>query len=174
MSKVYIVSDLHIGHTDIHERWRTEYCSQSDHDEDIVRCWNTVVKKRDVVKVLGDFIIRRESLRYLKELNGTIHWILGNHDPKITADILQEYPNVAYVGGVMAYKGAVLSHAPIHPQELEYRNWAVNIHGHIHDEAKNNLGDQYYNANVDIMGKYPREFHSIMAEVKAKQENTHN
>ena len=164
MSKTYIISDLHIGHTDIHEKWRTEFCSQSDHDETMVQCWNTIVRPRDVVKVLGDFIIGIKNLHYLNELNGTIHWYLGNHDPKITSHIMNEYKNVSYVAGVMSYKGAVLSHCPIHPQELEYRNWNLNIHGHIHHKEKNNLGDKYFNANADIMGYFPREFHSIMKE----------
>ncbi len=164
MAKVYVISDNHIGHTNIHKKWRTEFCSQSDHDEVMVQCWNTVVRPNDIVKVLGDFIIGRDNLHYINDLNGQIHWILGNHDPKITADVLKDYPKISYVGGIMAYKGAVLSHAPIHPQELEYRNWNLNIHGHVHHLDKNNLGDKYYNVNVDIMGYYPKEFHSIMRE----------
>ncbi len=164
MSKTYLISDLHIGHTNIHNKWRTDFCSQSDHDEMMVQYWNTVVRPKDVVKVLGDFIIGIKNLHYLNELHGQIHWILGNHDPKITRHILEEYRNVSYVGGIMAYKGAVLSHAPIHPQELEYRNWCLNIHGHIHHKDKNNLGDAYFNVNADIMGYFPREFHSIMKE----------
>ncbi len=164
MAKTYIISDLHIGHTDIHEKWRKDYCSQSDHDEDLIRAWNTVVKKNDTVKVLGDFIIGIKNLHYLKELNGTIHWTLGNHDPKITRDILNEHKNISYVDGVRPYKGAVLSHVPIHPIELEYRNWCLNIHGHLHEE-KGLPKDKYYNVNVDVMGYFPREFHSIMREV---------
>lgn len=164
MSKTLIISDLHIGHTNIHEKWRTEYCSQSDHDEAMIQCWNTVVNPSDTVKVLGDFIIGIKNLHYLDQLNGSIHWTLGNHDPKITRDILASYTRISYVDGVRAYKGAVLSHVPVHPQELEYRNWNLNIHGHIHSKDLNNLGDKYFNANADIMGYFPREFHSIMRE----------
>ncbi len=163
MSKTYIISDLHIGHTDIHEKWRTEYCSQSDHDEAMVQAWNTVVKRHDVVKVLGDFIIGIKNLHYLKELKGTIHWTLGNHDPKITRDILNSHQNISYVDGVRPYKGTVLSHVPIHPIELECRDWCLNIHGHLHEE-KGLPKDKYFNANADVMGIFPREFHSIMKE----------
>ena len=148
----------------MHEKWRTEFLSQKEHDEYMVECWNSVVNRNDIVKVLGDFIIGRKNLHYLKELNGQIHWTLGNHDPKITAEVLNNFPNISYVDGVRAYKGAVLSHAPIHPQELEYRNWALNIHGHIHSKELNNLGDKYYNVNADIIGYFPKEFHSIMRE----------
>ncbi len=48
----------------------------------------------------------------------------------------------------------VLTHIPIHPNELEYRSWKWNIHGHIHDPKKNNLGPKYYNVNVDVLGNY--------------------
>jgi len=164
MSKTYIISDLHIGHKDIHTKWRTQYCSQSDHDEVMIQSWNTVVKSQDVVKVLGDFIIGLKNLHYLSELKGTIHWTMGNHDPKITRDILNAHPNISYVDGVRPYKGAVLSHVPIHPIELEYRNWSLNIHGHLHEE-KGLPKDKYFNANADVMGIFPREFHSIMREV---------
>ena len=161
-NKTYLIADLHIGHTDIHEKWRTDYVSQSDHDETMVDAWNTVVRPRDIVKVLGDFIIGLKNLHYINDLNGQIHWILGNHDPKITEEILRNFPRISYVGGVMAYKGAVMSHAPIHPIELEYRNWNLNIHGHQHEDKK--MGDKYFNVNADVMGIFPREFHSIMRE----------
>jgi len=164
MAKTYIISDLHIGHTNVHKKWRTEFTSQANHDETMLQCWNSVVRCNDTVKVLGDFIIGINNLHYLDQLKGCIHWTLGNHDPKITRDILAAHPNISYVDGIRAYKGAVFSHAPIHPQELEYRNWCLNIHGHIHHKEKNNLGDKYYNANADIMGYFPREIHSIMRE----------
>ena len=169
MAKVYLISDLHIGHTGIHEKWRKDFCSQSDHDETMVDAWNTVVRGGDIVKVLGDFIMGQEALKYLHHLNGQIHWFLGNHDVKITRHIMEEYKNVSYCAGIMAYKGAVLSHVPVHPGELseEYRSWNFNIHGHIHAPEKNQAvtdDPKYYNVNADIMGYFPREFHSIMRE----------
>lgn len=164
MARVFLTSDLHIGHTNIHEKWRKEFCSQSDHDETMIQCWNTIVNKNDIVKVLGDFIIGRKNLHYINELNGQIHWILGNHDPKITEEVLRNFPRISYVAGVLPYKGAVLSHVPVHPIELEYRNWNLNIHGHLHED-KGLPKDKYYNVNADVMGYFPREFHSIMREV---------
>lgn len=166
-AKVYLISDNHIGHADIHEKWRTEFCSQSDHDETMIQAWNTVVRRNDIVKVLGDFVIGTKNLHYINELNGQIHWTMGNHDPKITRDILNSYPRISYVDGVRPYKNAVLSHVPIHPDELNYRGWKVNIHGHIHvvGNAPNVRQDhRYYNVNADVMGYFPKEFHSIMRE----------
>jgi len=128
----------------------------------MIQYWNTVVKPNDIVKVLGDFIIGRKNLHYINELKGQIHWFMGNHDPKITADVLNSFPRVSYVHAVDTYKGAVLSHVPVHPIELEYRNWNFNLHGHQHEDKY--LGDKYFNVNADVMGYFPREFHSIMRE----------
>jgi calcineurin-like phosphoesterase family protein len=33
---------------------------------------------------------------------------------------------------MVRYKGAFLTHCPVHPQELEYRT-SINIHGHLHE-----------------------------------------
>lgn len=165
MSNVYLISDLHVDESgNFYRKFRPQFSSAEESIEHSITCWNSLVRKRDVVKVLGDFIINLKSLPYLKRFNGTIHWILGNHDPKITQHILQEYTNVSYVGGLQKYKGCFLSHAPMHPQELECRNVALNIHGHIHHKERNNLGDKYYNVNVDIMGHFPKLFKEILEE----------
>ena len=166
MAKVYLISDLHIGHTDIHNKWRQEFSSQNDHDESMCRAWNSVVRKNDIVKVLGDFIIGIKNLPYIDELNGQIHWILGNHDPKITDIILNKYPKISYVGGLVKYKGVFLSHAPVHQSSMVGRNdvQPFNIHGHSHSGDVQELGEMWYNVNADVMGIYPREFHSIMRE----------
>lgn len=165
MSHVYLISDLHIGHKGIGSKFQRTFKSDEDCWEYSIMCWNSIVRKRDVVKVLGDFIMNIASLHYLSRFNGTIHWILGNHDPKITREILQDYLNISYVGGAMKYKGCFLTHIPIHPNELEYRNVIMNIHGHVHHKDQSDaMGDKYYNVNVDVMGHFPREFHSIMKE----------
>ena len=139
MRNVFVISDLHIGHQGIHEKWRKQFVSQLDHDETMVASWNSVVSKNDFVKVLGDFILGRENLHYLKELKGTIHIIGGNHDVKYNKEVFDTYPNVSYVAGVCAYKGVILSHVPVHPVELQYRTWRYNMHGHQH--TKHDMGD---------------------------------
>ena len=68
----------------------------------------------------------------LDRLNGTKKVILGNHDkPSHVPELLK---HVNSVGGMVQYKGVVLTHCPIHPSELEYR-FPLNIHGHIHDKV---------------------------------------
>jgi calcineurin-like phosphoesterase family protein len=56
--------------------------------------------------------------------------VLGNHDRRQDVKKLLEY--VESVAGMIQYKGVILTHAPIHTRELEYR-FKYNVHGHIHD-----------------------------------------
>lgn len=136
MSKVYFTSDLHFGHTNI-MRWqqdpylRGNAASSDEHDEWLIDEWNKIVKKRDLVWVLGDVAMGKgekgvENLSKVGSLNGTKHLILGNHD-----DALQEYYHYyfSFIRGMFRYKRHWLTHAPIHTNELR---GLPNIHGHVH------------------------------------------
>ena len=58
--------------------------------------------------------------------------------------------------GLEKYKGAWLSHAPIHPAELRGK---INIHGHVHyanvlDET-GKLDNRYFNVSLENTGGCP-------------------
>jgi calcineurin-like phosphoesterase family protein len=78
---------------------------------------------------LGD--ITKETNKYyyqLDRLNGRKIVVLGNHDlPKHTKDLL-DY--VESVSGAVDYKKCLLTHVPIHPNEISF--YKANIHAHIH------------------------------------------
>jgi len=46
----------------------------------MVKNWNSVVGKEDIVYHLGDFATKPSGFEYAKKLNGKIHLILGNYD----------------------------------------------------------------------------------------------
>jgi calcineurin-like phosphoesterase family protein len=116
--------------------------------------WNYKVRKHsDIVWVLGDVALTVESLEWLNYMNGSKRLVLGNHDT-FAYSVYSKYFDKVYHFH-KGYKGMVLTHIPIHPRELEYRSWKWNIHGHIHDPAKNDLGSKYFNVNMDIIGYSP-------------------
>lgn len=129
MSKKYVISDLHFGHTNILKfsgplRGGT---TSKEHDEWLITQWNSVVTKQDLVYVLGDVAFNKEALKNIKRLKGTKHLILGNHDIE-HIPLYSEYFNKIY--GLHRYRGVFwMSHCPIHPQELR---GLFNIHGHTH------------------------------------------
>jgi calcineurin-like phosphoesterase family protein len=92
-----------------------------------------VVNKRDVTYILGDITMEKSApYPLLDRLNGIKHIVLGNHDRRQDTKKLFDYAES--IAGMIQYKGIMLTHAPIHPMELEYR-FNKNIHGHIHDKV---------------------------------------
>lgn len=140
MSKVYFISDLHLGHKRILEiagsyRGGT---TVEEHDEWIVEQWNSVVTKRDKVFLLGDVCFDSRSYHRLSNLNGNINLCMGNHDRK-WFDQWKYHLNPKEVFGFGTYEHFWLSHCPIHPSE--FRGRYGNIHGHLHH---NLLPDEGY------------------------------
>ena len=65
MSNKWVISDLHFGHTNILKfagDLRGGTTSQ-EHDEWLITQWNSVVKKVDLVYVLGDAAMNLEAYK---------------------------------------------------------------------------------------------------------------
>jgi calcineurin-like phosphoesterase family protein len=151
---IYFISDLHLGHKNILDFGQRSHKDITEMHLAMVDAWNKKVRKHnDIIYVLGDVAMDVQALDWLNEMNGQKRLILGNHDT-FQYPVYEKYFDKVYHFH-KAYKGLVLTHIPIHPNELQYRSWKYNIHGHIHDPAKNNIGDRYFNVNVDIIGYAP-------------------
>jgi len=130
MSTVRFIADLHLSHANM--ATRRGFSTVEQHDEHIIEKWNSVVKKQDVTYILGDVTMEKSAPYHLLDrLNGLKHVVMGNHDRR--QDVRKLLEHVESVAGMVQYKGAILTHCPIHPMELEHR-FPKNIHGHIHDK----------------------------------------
>ena len=131
MSVVRFIGCLHLGHTNIakHRGWD----NAEEQDEFLIQEWNQVVSKRDLTYIIGD-ITMEKALDYYKldQLNGRKVVVLGNHDRHQDVKKLLDY--VDGVAGAIDYKGFILTHVPIHPNEVQF--YRGNIHAHIHHENK--------------------------------------
>lgn len=170
MSRVFFTSDLHHAHENLCVSLRGMSAAEST--ELIVKKWNSVVHKRDVVYVLGDLTMEKHSPieSLIKRLNGRIVVVGGNHD---TSRCCKEYARLGItVMGVLEYKGFICTHIPIHPNELEFCRG--NIHGHIHKQGviegfeynPKQLGNDYYNVNVEFHDYTPVPFTEIEKHFK--------
>ena len=129
MARIFFIADLHLGH--INMALKRGFPTVEQHDEHIIKKWNSVVTKRDITYILGDVTMEKSSPYHLLDrLNGIKHVVLGNHDRR--QDIKKLLEHVDSVSGMIQYKGIMLTHCPIHPMELEYR-FKHNIHGHTHE-----------------------------------------
>lgn len=76
----YYTADTHFNHKLMAEMRGFKYAEE--HDEFIIKTWNSFVEKHDEVWHLGDFCFGGHEivLRIRARLNGKIHLVLGNHD----------------------------------------------------------------------------------------------
>lgn len=132
--KVFVASDLHFGHKRV-VKFRPQYATVEEHDEDIVRRWNETVRPDDKVYVLGDAAWTKKDLKTVARLNGTKVLIAGNHDILRTSDYLTVFRNVRGFMFKDEY-GVFLSHSPVHKVG---RRGYKNIHGHLHKKLVRNM-----------------------------------
>lgn len=128
MSKIYLLSDLHLGHKNI-TSFRPQFTSAEEHDEYILEGLSRL-SKYDTLILPGDIAFTEEAAARLGTLRCNLELYLGNHD--YTANLLSKFLRKGkyIIHGFQSRKGYWLGHYPIHPQEM--RNRRGNIHGHLH------------------------------------------
>lgn len=80
--KKFFTSDTHFGHTNILRYCNRPFENIEDMNNIIIKNWNEVVGKEDIVYHLGDFSFKNSSETKLirESLNGKIYLCLGSHD----------------------------------------------------------------------------------------------
>jgi len=165
---VFFIGDMHLGHEGIMKFGQRHFDTIEDHDETLIQAWNTVVRKKDdLVWVLGDVAMKPQALQLLHRAAGRKILIMGNHDTMDTKVYLK------YFERVKAFEkryGFIMTHIPIHPNELGYRGWNYNVHGHIHHKEKQPPESNYINVNVDYVGYYqPTPLETIRQEIAHRE-----
>lgn len=132
-AKKFIISDTHFGHRRVldFEAALRPFKSIEEHDNELVRRWNSVVRPEDTVWHLGDvYFGGRHAHRILGRLNGIKNLVLGNHD-HYPMECYAPYFNKIY--GAHVDGDCIFTHVPVHESQLEYR-FKYNIHGHMHSK----------------------------------------
>lgn len=151
---VYFIADTHFGHSNI-IRYRDQFTSIEDHDDYIMNRILSVCGKRDSLYILGDAFVGASSGYQLSEIARHVeflHIVLGNHcnERKGSPSIHKLTQKCKTVSGFRNYKGAWLSHAPIHPDELRGK---INVHGHVHANVLND--DRYICVSCEAVDYTP-------------------
>lgn len=131
------MSDLHFGHAKVIEYDGRPYETTDEMDRDLIKRWNSVVRKDDIVWFLGDLslITNKEYLTgIISKLHGRKRMVMGNHDRR-TVDFYREagfefvtkYP-------VLLHSFFVLSHEPI--EGVRDGGVFYNIYGHVHNDER--------------------------------------
>ena len=171
MSETWFISDTHFGHQNIleYEPVARQFASVAQMNEALITNWNSVVGDYDKVYHLGDFCFGRENIKLAKFLKGQKRLILGNHDRYTSQDYLQYFLSTH---GVLFWNACVLSHIPVHPNQLQHRSKA-NIHGHLHSKNVTQQvhdcifpDDRYINVSCEQNGLKPINADVILERVK--------
>jgi calcineurin-like phosphoesterase family protein len=173
MGVIRYISDLHLGHENM--AIKRGFKSAEEQDKYLIKKWNSVVKKRDTVWILGDISMEKSSEYYkLNLLNGLKKIILGNHDKQGHARELLNYSNS--ISGMVKitdkeYGKIFLTHCPIHESELNYRV-KFNIHGHIHENLILGAGQipdkRYINVCCERIDYSPKTLEELFNLYKIK------
>lgn len=173
---IYMIGCLHFSHESMAKH--RGFDSAEEHDNYLISQWNKTVKSsKDIVYILGDITMEKATPYYkLDMLNGVKHVVLGNHDKRQHVPELLIY--VDTVGGAIDFKECLLTHVPIHPNEVMF--YRKNIHAHIHHVNKleecivnqsytdNSLTSKtkhkYFNVDAKLLDFTPILFNDIVSE----------
>lgn len=131
----WVIADLHFGHANV-----IQYCDRPYRDvdhmtEELIKNWNNVVAKDDIVYVLGDFTLSRHK-EYIAELcsrlNGNKVLIMGNHDTRKPKDYIEAGFIQATRKPILLEPRLVLMHEPPQDEDIWFR--CKYIFGHVHDK----------------------------------------
>ncbi len=177
MGKIFITSDLHIGH-DKDFVWKARgYKSVKEMNTNLIQKWNNLVDDDDDVYVLGDLILGDKSnIEYLKELKGKIHIVLGNHDTTQRQMLYKELPNVVEMSYAIMLKYKkyhfFMTHFPSLTGNIEkesLKQMTLNLYGHTHQ--KNNFYNDLpymYHVGVDSHVGHPVPLDDIIEDMREK------
>lgn len=135
---VFVTSDLHFGQSNFYtfnERMqmtmRPEFKDKDEAEDFIIKTHNAIVPEfESIVYFLGDIANNVTNLARIDEMHGEVKILVGgNHDVKFTPTVLNRYFHQTLGCCYLFNKKYVLTHIPIHPNELR---GMINIHGHVH------------------------------------------
>jgi len=139
MQNIWIVSDTHFDHGRIIELCDRPFRDVNEMNNTLIENWNKVVKPNDMVYHLGDFSFSKEQRieSLVRQLNGKIILILGNHDKlsrnfyKNTFERVFDYYKLRCNN-----EKYILFHYPIYEWDGFFRG-TIHLHGHVHGNSKN-------------------------------------
>lgn len=137
MSKTFFTSDTHFGHKGILKHCNRPFETIEEHDQALIKNWNAVVDPKDVVYHLGDisFLSYNKTKEILKQLNGKIFLIKGNHDSnryleRLFVDgLIEDWCD--YLEIEIQSQKIVLCHFPLAVWNNAHHG-AWHLHGHCH------------------------------------------
>ena len=167
------IADIHFGHENVIEFDQRPFNSVEEMDLAIINNWNSEVSPRDDVWVAGDLMCYNKAPEewYLKQLNGHIHLIIGNHDNKLLKNdkamsYIESVDKMAHVKDDLTGKHIHICHFPmIEWNGMYHGTW--HIYGHIHCAMNDAayymaMRERALNCGACIVGYKPVNFNTLV------------
>lgn len=139
----YYIGDLHLGHANCIQFDNRPFSSLDEMHQTILNNWNQTVSENDDVYILGDFAWKNDvGLEIARQLKGSKHLILGNHD-KLTKELSNQFVTIDLIKTIQDQnKSVVLCHYPIaHWQNADHGY--IHFYAHIHTSRDSRPFEQY-------------------------------
>ena len=174
--KYYFTADSHFSHNNILKYCNRPFANIREHDEELIRRWNSVVTKNDTVYHLGDFsfgypypIIQRLNFQRLI-------FIEGNHD----RDMLAFYksleslkglrPNISYhkfLETKIDGQNITLCHYSLRVWNKSHHG-AYHLYGHSHGTLPDDPNSLSFDVGVDCHNYTPISLDQVKAIMAKK------
>ena len=181
---IYFTSDTHFCHDKQFLYSPRGFTNVADMNKAIIKNWNTVVTEDDEVYHLGDVMLNDnvEGAHCLKQLNGKIHIICGNHDTEGRISLYENCHNVVEVcyGRPLRFQGYhfFLSHYPTIASNFDYHKplmrRTINLCGHSHTSDPFQDWDIgiIYHVELDAHNNYPVSIIEVLDNICDKFRKT--
>lgn len=167
MANTFFSSDHHFGHKGVITYQDRPFDNVHEMNEALIKKWNDKVGKNDVVYYLGDMALcsRKWMADIVFQLNGTIHYILGNHE-NYTEDFYPDrFKTLTYYMETYIDKQKIcMFHYPMMTwNKSHHESWG--LHGHCHFNLKEDPNARRMDVGVDNprCGFAPFSFEEIRA-----------
>lgn len=170
-ARTLYIADCHFYHDRIcREMDRRGFSGFEEMNAYMVEQWNSKVRDRDDVYILGDFsiAIADATAKILRQLKGKLHLLIGNHD-KYLADrsfdrslfrSIEPYQEIRDNG-----RQVILSHYPVFCYKGQYRRDKVGnpltymLYGHVHNTHDERLINRFImeTREMKVTSKYVAE-----------------
>ena len=181
---IFFISDPHFGHQNILKYCDRPFKTTDEMNEFIVNRWNCLVKKDDIVFILGDIAFGGAGLfdQIMPKLNGQKYLILGNHDYKNMRDRYKDYFVKVATKMFISIDGQpiILNHEPLlcFGGQMNGRIW--HLFGHVHTSHASHQGADYkrvklmstptmYDVGVDFNYYMPVKYQTIKAQIEKQK-----
>lgn len=170
--KIFLIGDLHLGHRNIIKYCNRPFKDVEDMNEQLIKNWNSVVGKNDIVYVVGDFALcsKQKIIEIGQQLKGRKRLIVGNHDQASINTYHEAGFEYVYNHPIVLDDFFVISHEPMvgFSPSMPFGI----IFAHVHDNpAYADYSSRSFCVSAERIDYKPIEFEFIKRVMKECEEN---